>query len=84
MIKTYDLCTEVLKRLRDAGILENIIIVGSWCIHFYKDYFKELDYNSLIRTRDIDLLIPLPPPFKKKVDVHKMADSNRAFSHYAW
>ena len=21
---------------------------------------------------------------KKKVDVHKMADSNRAFSHYAW
>ncbi len=22
--------------------------------------------------------------FKKKLDVHKMAESNRAFSHYAW
>ena len=22
--------------------------------------------------------------FKKKLDVHKMAEANRAFSHYAW
>ncbi len=72
MIKTYNLCTEVLKRLRDSGILENIIVVGSWCIYFYKDYFKEMEYKSVIRTRDIDFLIPIPFVLKKKVDVHEL------------
>lgn len=72
MIKNYEICNEVLKRLRDSGILENIIVIGSWCIYFYKDYFREIDYNSLIRTRDIDFLVPIPPVFKKKVDVHEL------------
>lgn len=72
MIKTYSLCTEVLKRFRDSGILENIIVVGSWCIYFYKDYFQEMEYKSLLRTRDIDFLVPIPPVFKKKVDVHEL------------
>ncbi|MFC2160644.1 GSU2403 family nucleotidyltransferase fold protein [Acidobacteriota bacterium] len=72
MIKNYALCNEVLKRLRDSGVLENIIVIGSWCIYFYKDYFREIDYNSLIRTRDIDFLVPIPPAFKEKVDVHEL------------
>ncbi len=67
MIKNYALCNEVLKRFRDSGILENIIVIGSWCIYFYKDYFREIDYNSLIRTRDIDFLVPIPKRWKTKV-----------------
>jgi len=41
MIKNYALCNEVLKRFRDSGILENIIVIGSWCIYFYKDYLEK-------------------------------------------
>ena len=46
MIKTYDLCTEVLRRLQDTGILESIIVVGSWCIYF-------LDASRTIKLKQI-------------------------------
>lgn len=42
----YNLCVEVLKRLDSADILKDIVIVGSWCGLFYKDYF---DKESAIR-----------------------------------
>ena len=72
MIKTSNLCIEVLKRLRDSGVLENLMIVGSWCIYFYKDYFSEIDYSFMIRTRDIDFLVPIPSEFKEKIDVPEL------------
>ena len=71
--KQYKLCIEVLNRLNSVGILKNIILIGSWCIMFYKYYFlKSKTYSTLIRTRDIDFLIPIPLKFKKKLDVFKL------------
>ena len=72
MEKQYDLCLEVLRRLNKVGVLNKIIIIGSWCIYFYKSYFSDVDYSSSIRTRDIDLLIPIPAKFKKKVDIPEL------------
>ena len=60
MEKTYGLCLEVLKRIQKAGVLSEIIVIGSWCIYFYKDYFSDVEYTSSIRTRDIDFLVPVP------------------------
>ena len=60
MEKTYDLCLEVLERLQKSGILDGMIIIGSWCQYFYKTYFSKVDYSSSIRTRDIDFLVPVP------------------------
>lgn len=67
--KQYELCLEVLRRFHRAGILRNIILVGSWCVYFYKDYFAGVHYIPTIRTRDIDFLVPLPPKIKKKVSI---------------
>jgi len=67
--KQYELCLEVLRRFHKAGILKDVIIVGSWCIYFYKDYFPGVYYTPTIRTRDIDFLVPLPPKIKKKVSI---------------
>lgn len=66
--KKYELCLEVLKRFHKAGILEDIVLIGSWCLYFYKNIFMH-SYSPTIRTRDIDLLIPLPAKIRKKVDV---------------
>jgi len=44
-------------------------LIGSWSIYFYKDYFKTESYSSLIRTRDIDFLIPIPFNLKKNLDI---------------
>ncbi len=65
----YDLCVEVLRRLDKAGILKDIVLVGSWCTIFYKEYFASKKYMTSLTTRDMDLLIPQPRYIKAKVDV---------------
>lgn len=72
MKNQYDLCLEVLNRLQKAAVLEQIVVIGSWCIYFYRNYFIDTAYSSSIRTRDIDFLVPIPTKFKKKTDIPEM------------
>lgn len=65
----YSLCCEVLHRLDQEGVLDHVVLIGSWCLLAYKDYFKNVRYRPGIRTRDIDILVPVPPRFDHKVDV---------------
>ncbi len=67
-----DLCLRVLKKLYRAGVLDGVIIIGSWALHFYRFHFQGNDYVPDIRTRDIDFLVPLPPKFKHKTDIPEM------------
>ena len=55
----YKLCAEVFSRLDAAGILRNCVLIGSWCIPFYKDYFSGISYQKSIKTRDIDFITEL-------------------------
>lgn len=68
----YDLCAEVLGRLDKAGILKDIILVGSWCTLFYKEYFGKTKYMVSLTTRDMDLLIPRPTKITAKADVAEL------------
>ncbi|MHC5183350.1 MAG: GSU2403 family nucleotidyltransferase fold protein [Planctomycetota bacterium] len=68
----YELCLEVLRRLDRAGVLKNIVLVGSWCTLFYKDYFADVGYLAALRTRDMDLLIPRPAVLRTKTDVAEL------------
>jgi len=70
----YKLCLEVLKRFNKAGILDGFILIGSWCLYFYKAYFKKTPYIdvSTLRTRDIDFLIPIQPKIRISVDVPEL------------
>ena len=68
----YDLCIEVLKRLEKAGVLKDVILIGSWCIPFYKDYFGSVRYPATIKTRDVDFLVPTPSKTKARTDIPKL------------
>jgi len=68
----YELCTEVLRRLDKAGVLKNVVLVGSWCTLFYKEFFGRTRYLVSLITRDMDLLIPRPSAIKAKVDVAEL------------
>lgn len=70
----YDLCASVLNRLDDAGILNSVVVVGSWCVLFYERYFNLPEYRATIRTRDLDIAIPVPPHFHRKVDIGEMLE----------
>lgn len=68
----YELCLEVLRRLDRSGVLKNIVLVGSWCTLFYKDYLGDADYLVVLKTRDMDLLIPHPAALRTKTDVAEL------------
>ncbi len=64
----YELCLEILRRLSRAGVLNDLTLVGSWCLPFYREYFASTRYSPSIRTRDIDFLVISPK------DIHVHAD----------
>ena len=68
----YNLCVEVLHRLDKAEILKHVVLVGSWCTIFYKDFFTGKKYMTSLTTRDVDLLIPQPKYIEAKVDVAEL------------
>jgi len=69
--KQYELCLEVLRRFNKAGILDQLILIGSWSAYFYNQYFAGTAYldRAAIKTRDIDFLIDNPAKIKHKVNV---------------
>jgi hypothetical protein len=52
--------------------LKDIVLVGSWCTVFYKDFFAGKKYMTSLTTRDMDLLITQPRTIKTKVDVGEL------------
>ena len=64
----------MLGRLDKHGILKEVVLVGSWCTLFYKDFFKGQAYRPVIATRDMDLLIPRPASIKGKVDIAQLLE----------
>lgn len=58
----YKLAGQILLRLHKAGLLSRVVLIGSWALYYYRYYFKTRDYLPSIRTRDMDFLVPVPPP----------------------
>lgn len=52
------LIDRVFKVLNKAGVLERLIVVGSWCVYFYVHHFK-YERISRLRTTDIDFDVDL-------------------------
>ena len=67
--KQFELCCEVLRRLEREGVLKHVVLIGSWCLLAYEEFFSDVRYRPGIRTRDIDFLIPRPPTFDHDVDL---------------
>lgn len=64
-----DEISKILKAIEKHGALDHLMVVGSWSTLFYQDYFADKDYRPVIRTTDIDFLIPKKPPHNLKLDV---------------
>lgn len=51
---------EVLLEFQNHGLLEHVVLIGSWCGIFYIQYFGEKHFSPSIQTLDVDFLIPRP------------------------
>jgi len=64
-----DLCQEVLIRFHNEGVLQDVILIGSWCIPLYKKYYLKESLIPPLRTMDIDFLVPEPKLIKTSVNI---------------
>ncbi len=57
---------EVIKAFSDAGFIDDVVLIGSWCLSFYNDLFE--GFMPSVRTTDIDFYMfqiakgRMPPP----------------------
>lgn len=72
MQKNFDLVHNLLAKLQRAGVLDSIILIGSWCSLFYENYFSHQKYIPFIKTTDIDFLVPTPSKLHGKIDVAEL------------
>ena len=72
MLNQLELIDQVLEVLNKKGILDNLIIVGSWCLYFYKHHFKEASSLANIRTLDIDIDVNLLRKKKIRIDIPEL------------
>ena len=68
---------EILHVLNKVGALKRLILVGSWCLPVYREYYRN-DLIPILRTMDLDFLIEKPNEKLPVVDVPK-ALSNLGF-----
>jgi hypothetical protein len=54
------LLQEVLSRLSRCGALDDLVLIGGWCLYFYREYYFKKSYISPFRTLDLDFFVPDP------------------------
>lgn len=69
MEERYKLFDITLKALHDAGVLSELILIGSWCQHLYKFAFDNANEIPALITSVIDFLIPYPHHIQRKINV---------------
>ena len=68
----YELCFEVLRRFSKASLLNEFVLIGSWCVYFYKQHYAKAETAYSLRTTDMDFLIPLPPNIHSPAHVQEL------------
>ena len=74
MKSNSNLFHEILTEFYNAGVLENVILIGSWVLPIYKHYFSDTTEIPILRTTDVDFLIKNPPKINIKVDIPKILE----------
>lgn len=69
MTKQNNLFLATLNALHKSGALKDVILIGSWCHYFYRIQFKNAPEIPVVRTMDIDFLIPNPPKKLKDINI---------------
>jgi len=65
----YRIFDAVIKRLHAEGVLNDMVLIGGWCLYLYRILYKNPPEIIALRTSDIDLLVPRKIRLSKKCDL---------------
>jgi len=60
---------QLLRRFEREGVLNQIMLIGSWCLFFYRSVLSEGRSLPAMRTLDADFLIPTQRTIRREVNV---------------
>lgn len=66
---------EVIKAFSDAGFIDDVVLIGSWCLSFYNEIFE--GFMPSVRTTDIDFYVP----DSKRANASALSDSLQAINY---
>jgi len=72
--KQYELLIEVLRRLQSKGVLNKLILAGSWGLVLYRKYFDDSTLYPSLRTRDADFIIPAHLEIREKINIPELLE----------
>jgi hypothetical protein len=75
MNSVSDLVADILEKLYMSGTLQEIMLIGSWCLPVYQSYFNNSPMVPVLRTTDIDFMIPYPPKIKTSTDIPALLET---------
>ncbi len=75
-MEKFDLLLSVLRDLQKANLLKHFVLVGSWCLEFYRYFYNNPVEIPATRTMDADILIPKQFPKDKYVRVVDIMENN--------
>lgn len=79
-----DVFLMVLKALQEAGVLKELVLIGSWCLLLYRHHFGGSDLIPAVRTTDMDLLVLRPGKPMQEADVPKALAGVGFLEEIAW
>jgi hypothetical protein len=57
MSDQFGLFHKTVNTLGEAGVLDDLVLIGSWCLYFYRIVFYDSVNIPLICTVDLDFLL---------------------------
>ncbi|NLD94969.1 MAG: hypothetical protein GX639_20125 [Fibrobacter sp.] len=75
-MEKFNLLLTILRDLQKEDILKHFVLVGSWCLEFYRHIYNNPIEIPATRTMDADILIPKQLPKSKKVHIVDIMEKN--------
>lgn len=82
--KKTELFLKVLNAFQENGVLEHLVLIGSWTHYFYSQYFNEEESIPSIRTVDIDFLVPNSRKKMERVSIPKLLGELEFEEELSW
>jgi len=65
----FEIFHKILAKLNDSGSLNELILIGSWCLPIYSKIYSGNTEIQMLRTKDIDFLVKNPRNIYKPINI---------------
>jgi hypothetical protein len=66
----FEIFHKILSKLNESGSLNELILIGSWCLPIYSKIYSGNTEIQMLRTKDIDFLVRNPKNIYKPVNIN--------------